>query len=249
MDIHQLGSEGNSAGQIHTQSDQVDNRKAKLAEKAAKKRELRKNPEWAEKEKENCRLWRERNREKLRRSYREFNAANRDSRYESKKKTMAKNPEKYKSYQAEYRAKNKSKAQAYMAKWTQDNKESLKQKSREYLPRRLALNKRKRATDPIQRLKDACRTRVGFILRKAGVPKFNHTFELVGCTPDFLKSHLTALFKPGMTWDNYGSWEIDHIRPLAAFNLGDEAERLSAFHYSNCQPLWKIENRMKNCRL
>ena len=52
-----------------------------------------------------------------------------------------------------------------------------------------------------------------------------------------------------MTWENYGEWEIDHKRPLAAFNLGDHTERLAAFHYSNCQPLWKIENRMKNAKI
>ncbi len=195
-------------------------------------------------------LWLNKNREHVRSVHRAWVENNRQRRRDDSKRYAAnRTPEQIdrdKSYHADYRAKNKPKAKAYMADWTQRNKEVLKQKQKEYLPRRLALNRHKRATDPIQRLKDACRTRVGFILRKAGVAKFNHTFELIGCTPDFFKAYLTAKFKPGMTWENYGTWEIDHHIPLAAWDISNHEQRLRAFHYSNCQPLWKIENRMKN---
>ncbi len=156
--------------------------------------------------------------------------------------------EQAKAYQKKYRAENAEKKKQQMAEWVAKNKDYLAQKNKEYLPRRLAINKLRRATDPVQRLKDACRTRVGFILKKAGIPKFDHTFELVGCTPDFFRAHLEKQFEPWMNWENFGEWEIDHIKALSKFNLADHDQRLAAFHYSNCQPLRKIVNRMKGNR-
>jgi len=195
-------------------------------------------------EKENSRRWRERNREHLRAQYKKTYLKNPKARYIAQRCTIAKNQEKYKAYHAEYRIKNKDKTKAYMAEYVAKNKATLEQKAKEYLPRRKELSKIRRL-DPVERIKDACRTRTLFILRKAGIPKFNHTFDLIGCTPDFFKEYLTARFLPGMTWDNFGEWEIDHIHPLARIDLRDENKKRAAFHYSNCQPLWKPDNRRK----
>ena len=52
-------------------------------------------------------------------------------------------------------------------------------------------------------------------------------------------------FVDGMSWDNYGEWEIDHIRPCASFDLTDVGEQLKCFHYTNLQPLWMIDNIIK----
>lgn len=47
-----------------------------------------------------------------------------------------------------------------------------------------------------------------------------------------------------MTMQNYGSvWDIDHIRPIASFNLRDTDQVRQCFHYTNLQPLWIVENR------
>ena len=51
-----------------------------------------------------------------------------------------------------------------------------------------------------------------------------------------------------MSWDNYGEWEIDHIRPLALFDLTDEAQFKEAASFKNLQPLWKKDNREKGAR-
>ena len=37
----------------------------------------------------------------------------------------------------------------------------------------------------------------------------------LGCSIQELKRHLERQFAAGMSWDNYGEWHIDHIRPLA----------------------------------
>jgi hypothetical protein len=48
--------------------------------------------------------------------------------------------------------------------------------------------------------------------------------------------------------DNYGKWHIDHIKPLASFNLELKEEFMQACHYSNLQPLWAIGNIKKGAR-
>jgi len=49
-----------------------------------------------------------------------------------------------------------------------------------------------------------------------------------------------------MTWENHGVlWEIDHIKPCAAFDLTDSKQQHECFHYSNTQPLYYSDNRTK----
>jgi len=62
---------------------------------------------------------------------------------------------------------------------------------------------------------------------------------------DFLKQYLKKQFRPGMTWDNYGKWHIDHIIPCCKFDLSKPKEQQKCFHYTNLQPLWAEENRKK----
>jgi len=75
--------------------------------------------------------------------------------------------------------------------------------------------------------------------------------ELVGYSLADLRRHLEALFQPGMTWNNYGDWEIDHRRPVASFSfttphcLGFR----DCWALSNLQPLWAQENRSKGARI
>lgn len=76
--------------------------------------------------------------------------------------------------------------------------------------------------------------------------KSAHTLELLGCSIDELKVHLEQQFEPGMTWDNYGEWHIDHIIPCNYFDLTKEENQRICFNYRNLQPLWAEENHKKN---
>ena len=108
-------------------------------------------------------------------------------------------------------------------------------------------NERKRR-DPAYKIERNMRSRVYHALRKDGAYKADKTMKLVGCTPNFLKGYLEAQFTDGMSWDNYGDWHVDHIRPCASFDLTNEDEQRICFHYKNLQPLWGQENLEKGCK-
>lgn len=66
---------------------------------------------------------------------------------------------------------------------------------------------------------------------------------------DELRAHLEAQFQAGMSWDNYGEWHIDHIKPLASFDLEDTDQLKLACHYTNLQPLWAKDNLSKGAKM
>ena len=70
----------------------------------------------------------------------------------------------------------------------------------------------------------------------------------LGCTIPELIVWLERQFQPGMRWENYGDWHIDHRRPLASFDLADRAQVLVACHWTNLQPLWAVDNLRKGAR-
>jgi len=75
------------------------------------------------------------------------------------------------------------------------------------------------------------------------------TSELLGCTVEDLRLFLEAEFVEGMSWENYGEWHVDHIRPCASFNLEDPEEQKRCFHWTNLQPLWAQDNLRKGAKI
>jgi hypothetical protein len=62
--------------------------------------------------------------------------------------------------------------------------------------------------------------------------------------------YLESQFTPEMNWDNYGEyWEIDHIKPIASFDLNIEENLYTCFYYLNTQPLEKTQNREKSDKI
>lgn len=95
------------------------------------------------------------------------------------------------------------------------------------------------------RLSQSVRTRISTCLKNNQTIKNKNTAELLGCSIQDLKKHLESQFTKGMTWDNYGEWHVDHIRPCVSFDLSDESQQSECFHYSNLQPLWAFDNVSK----
>ena len=89
------------------------------------------------------------------------------------------------------------------------------------------------------------RSRISSALRKRS--KKTSSINLLGCSIEEYKLFLEKQFDKNMSWDNYGTyWDIDHIKPCAAFDLTSLEEQKQCFHYSNTQPLSKKENQIKN---
>ena len=74
---------------------------------------------------------------------------------------------------------------------------------------------------------------------------------LVGYTVNDLRRSLENQFQPGMTWDNYGDWHIDHKIPHSAFNYisHEDIDFRKCWEISNLQPMWAKNNLIKGAKL
>jgi hypothetical protein len=91
------------------------------------------------------------------------------------------------------------------------------------------------------------RSRISTYLKNSNYMKKNKTFEIVGCSPEFLKEHLEKQFVDGMSWENRAEWHIDHIIPLSSAKTEEDALKLC--HYTNLQPLWAEDNLRKSNKI
>lgn len=137
--------------------------------------------------------------------------------------------------------------------WKSLNKEKVKAaskrvyfKNKEYYIKSSAISRTKqRKSNLTISLRDSLRRRFNNALKnnqKSGSAVFD-----LGCSIDEFRVYMESKFQSGMTWGNWSKtgWHIDHIRPLASFNLSDREELLKACHYSNLQPLWAKDNLVK----
>jgi hypothetical protein len=175
------------------------------------------------------------------------------------------NKQKIKLQKKLYWESNKSKLQEYNKNYCQINKNELHLKSKiyrevnrdeilikkkiYYKSNKSKINqyyKKKKNTDLQFKLCTTLRSRLRLALKNN--QKVGSAVKDLGCTIDELKSYLESKFQNGMTWDNWSlyGWHIDHIKPLASFDLSDRKQLLEACHYTNLQPLWAKDNLAKS---
>lgn len=124
-------------------------------------------------------------------------------------------------------------------KWSQANPDKVRE-----------IDRRKRATGK-GRVSDA----ISRAIRKSlaqGVKNKRHWEDMVGFSIDDLKIHLEKQFKPGMTWENYGSfWNIDHKIPVAVFNFEtpEDTDFKRCWAIRNLQPMEARENFIKGAKI
>ena len=103
--------------------------------------------------------------------------------------------------------------------------------------------------DPNGHLTSVVRRSVNYNLKSN---KSKHTVEYLGCDIETFKKHIEKSFKQGMTWENIGEWEIDHITPMKYREYPEEVITLEMtierLHYTNTQALWRVENASKGNR-
>lgn len=112
-------------------------------------------------------------------------------------------------------------------------------------PEKRAIRNRKERLRESQRIPRILRNRLNLAIRRGGSRAGSAVSDL-GCTIGELKIYLASKFTEGMSWDNYGLWQIDHKIPLAVFDLSDRNQFLTACHFTNLQPLWAVDNQKKS---
>lgn len=158
-----------------------------------------------------------------------------------------------------YYEKNKNKRLKYFSEWQKENREHLNEYHKEWREKNIERhreNKRnyertRKAKDPIYKLISNFRTAIYQVLKESNVEKNGHYFDILKYTPEELINHLEKQFKDGMTWDNYGDWHVDHIRPISVYDIkeiGDE-EFMNCWSLSNLQPMWGEENIRKSNKI
>lgn len=196
---------------------------------------------------------------------------NKDKVIEYRKKSQSK--ESYKIKRKEYlekyysNPKNKERRIKWYKEWSKRdhvrqkkldykkrNREHIRKQSCEYAKRpeireRVRNQVRKRLkNDPIFLIKYRLRTRFYQYVKRGLAKKQVKTSELIGCDWKYLKNHLQRRFKKGMSWQNFGEWHIDHIKPMAHFNLLDVKEQYECCNYKNLKPMWAFDNLSKGAR-
>lgn len=209
--------------------------------------------EWA-------RQYRERNPQKIAALNKSWRERNRVSHAEYLARYYRENLERFKIYGKSHRIKNRAKLDSQIKEWRAKNPEKCfgyRQNARRTarLKDPEGFKKKQRENMARQRAKKGgvyfgtlLRCRLNDALKHNG--KRSSALVLLGCSIDLFKLHLQNQFRDGMNWNNQGKhWEIDHIRPCAAFDLSKLEDQAVCFHYSNMQPLLVTENRRKSDKL
>lgn len=160
-----------------------------------------------------------------------------DKRYREKVKDSGLSAERYQKWLQN----NKERVKIKQDEWRKNNSEKLREYKREYQKRLIFSN-------PQYKLAQRFRTAIWQNIKDNGLTKYKKTFDLLPYTFDELKQHLENQFEPGMTWDNYGEWHIDHVIPQSHFNYTttDSDEFKMCWSLNNLKPLWGKINLSKN---
>lgn len=135
-----------------------------------------------------------------------------------------------------YYKKNKEKEQIRCKLKYKKNKHKIIKQQKTYVSKR-------RQSDNLFKISGNLRKRLTSYLKIKKWKKHNKFKNYIGCSLNNLKLHLELQFKKGMTWENYGQWHIDHIKPLSS--AISEYEIYKLCHYTNLQPLWAKDNLSK----
>ena len=140
---------------------------------------------------------------------------------------------------------NKSdKGKKYRREWSKKKYDSDEIYREKCISRSVEYGRIKLNTDVTYRIIHNLRGRLRKAMKNYST-KCDKTINLIGCSPVFLRKHLEKQFSEGMSWENYGKWHIDHIKPCSYFNLTLEKEQRICFNYTNLQPLWAEDNIRK----
>jgi len=201
------------------------------------------NKEWREKNKKKMQDYRQKyyaeNKHYIDGRQKEYRSENLEVLKEKQRASYKLNPEEAKNRVKEYRFKKFGKQKA-------EKKRIREEKERSAMIRRCEREYHKRYLHPV---KTNLRVRLNIALKLSGNIKDKSALSVIGCDINTLTSHIEKQFIKGMSWENntINGWHIDHIIPLSSADTKEGIEFL--FHYTNLQPLWAEENRLKRHKI
>lgn len=83
---------------------------------------------------------------------------------------------------------------------------------------------------------------------RSSARRYGQKFKIseLNYTVDQFMQRIEFNFKDGMSWENYGEWEIDHTKPVKRFYDQGKMNINLVNALCNIKPLWKSENRRKS---
>jgi len=129
------------------------------------------------------------------------------------------------------------------------SRRKIRNKMDDILEHRAEYQRQRRHSDPIYRLRMNFSSLMSRRLKnKSNISKNCSCFNILDYSFDELVCRLEGLFSPGMSWDNYGKWHVDHIRPISSFNITslDCDDFKECWSLTNLQPLWAEDNMRKS---
>ena len=181
-------------------------------------------------------------------------------------KSQNQNPERKRKNQAAYAVRNRGKIKAKY----QENKGEYSARSKDYYAKNreeIIERVKKYSSENIEKIRDTSRARYrrdrgkeSFKVRSAASNSIRGVVLAIRSnkikTPEGLRSkvnfnivdfklRMESLFSDGMSWENYGEWHVDHIKPIISFlNAGiTDISKINAIE--NLQPLWAADNLRK----
>lgn len=162
-------------------------------------------------------------------------------RYEKNKESINKIQRKRYREDIEY-AKERRK---YQKEHTKHLKKKQPEKYRAVQIRKNEWTKRKARKNPCYRMSRCISSAVRNSLKKAKLKKNNKSFTYISCSPSFLLERLEKMrIERGLT-----EYHIDHMKPLASFDLSDPEQLRRVWHWSNLQSLCPIQNLEKKDKI
>lgn len=165
------------------------------------------------------------------------------------KRLFDRDPDALRAKRRIYYSKNKEKMRARANAARARNLKKFRDRDKARRPKVSQRRKERWHSDPIYKLGMRLRNALCRALRKRSVSKTCRALELLGCPIDDLAIYIESKFDVGMTWQNWGNkanqWNLDHIMPVALFDLSKESHQKRCFHFSNYQPLWRPDNSAK----
>lgn len=175
-------------------------------------------------------LYRQENREKIRKSNKATYDKNYASKYSARRKEYVKTEH----------------AREVNRKWKEKNKDRLLEHKRKYMREYYG---RRLKEEPELRLRFNVSRNVRFAIKRSqGSKRGKSTFDYLPYTPEELRQHLELQFDDNMNWENYGAyWDIDHIYPQSKlpYDSLEHPNFTKCWSLDNLQPLEKKENIRK----